>query len=908
MRKRGKKAAAAFLGTLLALGSMVSASAAFADFTDVQDHWAKDTLQQAYEKGLMSGSGPATMAPNDSITTAQAVTILCRVLNVTGQADISDLDIPPNAWYRDYAAKAIYAGLLDKDMAASLNEPITRGDAFCLFGRAFQVVGAAPDLSVLDAFSDTALLTGETQRAAAALVSRGVVSGVDGGLQLQRNLTRGEFATILFRLADEYTTAYGYGGQGNQGAVLSGNAALNGLQVKSLWLDQSASNVSLLNMTADLIVVRSEQLESFQLDGTSQIGILVLAAKGDVLLKHPAYCQVDTLVVAEGNGKVDLRTDIPQVEVTGSGRTVELSGNLDRLMVSGSGNTITLAKGCTVKDIAFTGGNNTLKLDGKAESLLLSGRDNKVNGGGRVDDVTLHTQHYQLNVSKGNVTKWTNFDISGVELKLNAPSALPAGETLRATARLTVPEEDKGKLCTISWYLNGECMQEQKLLLGQEDPVCAITPNYTHDLKQDAELKAVLTFENTDGDRYTQEDSDEIYLDTFADLGLADAVITVSLPEQLAAGETLTATAAVETPGAGQQCTGHWYVDGKEVATDSFVLGGGPASLSYRYDYYYGMPETSTVTYALTYTTQDGREQKVDGSASLALENFEDNGIARATVSLNTPGTLPAGQPLEVTANINYPEAGKHCIGEWYVDGNKVSTQNILLGQDIPRLSHTYTYTETMNTASTIRFVLSYTTLDGRAQQIEATSNLTLENYDYLYYHGLTAEDVLRTVTSRYAGNYTFAWAANNDYPAEIKKAWVNLKGYSSQTEYLVWVNLTYQRVNIFTGSQGNWDIARCCLCASGKASTATPRGVYTTSYKQSYWNYGSYYCGPIVRFNGTSGLAFHSRLQYWPMNSDRYYDASIGYPVSHGCLRMYNDDIWYMYNNIPSGTTVVVY
>ena len=35
-------------------------------------------------------------------------------------------------------------------------------------------------------------------------------------------------------------------------------------------------------------------------------------------------------------------------------------------------------------------------------------------------------------------------------------------------------------------------------------------------------------------------------------------------------------------------------------------------------------------------------------------------------------------------------------------------------------------------------------------------------------------------------------------------------------------------------------------------------------------------------------------------MNSDRYYDARIGFPVSHGCLRMYNDDIWWMYNNIP--------
>ena len=83
---------------------------------------------------------------------------------------------------------------------------------------------------------------------------------------------------------------------------------------------------------------------------------------------------------------------------------------------------------------------------------------------------------------------------------------------------------------------------------------------------------------------------------------------------------------------------------------------------------------------------------------------------------------------------------------------------------------------------------------------------------------------------------------------------------------------------------------------------------VFTTSYKQSAWDYGSYYCGPIVRFYGSSGYAFHSRLQYWPMNSDRYYDARIGFPISHGCLRMYNEDIWWMYNNIPNGTTVVVY
>ena len=213
-----------------------------------------------------------------------------------------------------------------------------------------------------------------------------------------------------------------------------------------------------------------------------------------------------------------------------------------------------------------------------------------------------------------------------------------------------------------------------------------------------------------------------------------------------------------------------------------------------------------------------------------------------------------------------------------------------------------------MKLTSEIKFVLSYTTADGRAQKVTATKTIQLENYDYLYYHGLTAEDVLKTVTSGYAGNYTLAWAQSHDYKPEIKTAWVNLKGYKSDSKYLVWVNLTYQRVNIFEGSQGKWKLIRTCLCGSGTNATPTIRGVFTTSYKQSAWDYGSYYCGPIVRFYGSSGYAFHSRLQYWPMNSDRYYDARIGFPISHGCLRMYNEDIWWMYNNIPNGTTVVVY
>lgn len=909
MRQFLRKGIPLLLGVVLLLGTVTSASAAYEDFTDVKSHWAQETLRQAYTDRILQGYDAQTMAPDRSITIAQAVTILCRVLHVTGKGDTSAFDISAGAWYADDVAKAVYAGLLDESAVGTLEQPITRGQAFCLFGRAFQTTTADPDLSVLDQFPDAAYLTGETQRAAASLIEAGVVNGSMGLLQADRSLTRAEFATILYRLADTYTASSGYNGKAGTGVVLSGDVSLSGVAAGDLWLNHSAAAIALTDTNASQVVVRSDKLDSFTIAGTGSINKLVLAARtGDVNLTLPENYALGTLTIGEGSGQVRFAGTVSRVEVTGSGRTIFIDSSIDCLVVSGGNNTITLKQGCTVGEIIIRGAGNTVKVNAKADSLLLAGPDNTISGSGRVAKVTLNTNRYTLTVSKGTVTKWTDYDIDGVQVSLTAPDTLAAGAELKATANLTVPEEDEGKLCTASWYINGELMSQSPVILGKDTPVSAITPNYTHSLQQDATLKFVLTYTNSDGESDTQEASAPIWLETFADLGLADAEITVSLPENLAAGQTLTATANVSTPEVGKVCTGTWYVDGREVSSGSYTLGSGPATLTYNYDYYYGMPETSTVSYRLTYTTQDGRAQQVSGQSTLSLENFPDNGIARAAASLSAPTTLEAGKTLEVTAQLKYPEAGKTCTGTWYVDGKQAAVQTIVLGTDVPKLTYQYTYTENMKLTSEIKFVLTYTTQDGRNQQVAASTKVTLKNYDYFHYHNMTPQDVLNTVTSGYAGNYTLAWAQSHDYSKEIKTAWVNLKGYSSKTQYLVWVNLTYQRVNIFTGSQGNWTLVRTCLCGSGKASTPTIRGVFTTSYKQSAWNYGSYYCGPVVRFNGSSGYAFHSRLEYWPMNSDRYYDARIGFPISHGCLRMYNDDIWYMYNNIPNGTTVVVY
>lgn len=205
------------------------------------------------------------------------------------------------------------------------------------------------------------------------------------------------------------------------------------------------------------------------------------------------------------------------------------------------------------------------------------------------------------------------------------------------------------------------------------------------------------------------------------------------------------------------------------------------------------------------------------------------------------------------------------------------------------------------------------TTLDGEGRAESVTLNaggcsITLP-VDDLVDNGIDDEinRVLGLVTTQYKGNYTLAWAQEHDYEAFEKEIWVNAKGYSSKSDYLIWINLSMQRVNIFRGSAENWTLDRSCIVGSGAPSTPTPVGVYTTTYKLSYgWTTATYTCRPVVGFRQNSGYAFHSRL-YYP-NSNRLTDASIGFPVSHGCIRMYDEDINYIYDNIPNGTTVVVY
>lgn len=338
-----------------------------------------------------------------------------------------------------------------------------------------------------------------------------------------------------------------------------------------------------------------------------------------------------------------------------------------------------------------------------------------------------------------------------------------------------------------------------------------------------------------------------------------------------------------------------------------------------------GRNNTLTVGSAVTQLLLDGRENTLTGQGAiqsltwnsatsnceLTYETLTDNrdyGVKGLSATIAAPVTLPVETPLEATASFQTTVTGKKLSVTWTVDSKPVKTETITLSPSATStLSHSYTYTKDLAATSQIGFVATYLTYDEDTQTISApVVTVNLENHSAEYYAARDADTILAKVTTYYKGNRTTQWAVDNDLADYEKEVFVNAKGYASSTPYLIWVNIGTQHTTIFQGSQGNWQLVRSGLVSTG-ANEATPRGVFKTMHKQRGWFTKTYDVRPVVHFR-SGGFAFHSRLYYPGTNRLWTNSNGVGYPLSHGCVRMEQEDIQWLYDNIPTGTTVVVH
>lgn len=292
------------------IGAMLLSTNAFAavpsDFSDFPTDWSAPAMTHAVQNGLLNGSD-GKILPKGLLTRAQMATMVNRAFASSAKASLTSFtDMVPGVWHYDEMAKSVQMGVFQgADGKLSPNDPITREQAFAVLARAFGLADGSA--AALNKFSDGAQISSWAKGAVAALVEQGYVSGADGALNPQSNITRAEFAQVM----DALVAAYGDQDLKDQtvegNLILRTNSTLENVTVKGdLILADGVSAARLKNVTVTgRLVVRG---------GTDGVSLTKSTPKKGIQLANPNGTPKVTV-----DGKAYIPTGIPGGSNSGGG-------------------------------------------------------------------------------------------------------------------------------------------------------------------------------------------------------------------------------------------------------------------------------------------------------------------------------------------------------------------------------------------------------------------------------------------------------------------------------------------------------------------------------------------------------------------------------------------------------------
>lgn len=230
---------AIFIISLLTFMSMFNVSFAF---TDTENHWASDTINDFENYRIVTGYDDNTFRPDDCMTRAEFITVINKILGSDEGSAKYIPDISRDDWYYHEIRKAVKLGIVQGDDQGYIhpNSPITREEAVVILGRAFKIKNAYTiKTSSSDAYAISKWARGEFY----AAVNYGYISGYeDQTLRPQGTITRAEVITIISRIIPNILTIDVYSGDihGNT-LVYSDNVVLTNATVTgSLFISDAA--------------------------------------------------------------------------------------------------------------------------------------------------------------------------------------------------------------------------------------------------------------------------------------------------------------------------------------------------------------------------------------------------------------------------------------------------------------------------------------------------------------------------------------------------------------------------------------------------------------------------------------------------------------------------------------------
>ncbi|PYG86857.1 endo-1,4-beta-xylanase [Ruminiclostridium sufflavum DSM 19573] len=177
-------------------------------YSDVQNHWSKDAVNNVISRLIMNGAGENSFKPDTDITRGEFVDSVVKALGLyrVGRGADSFGDVAKNSKYYDSIGIAYEYGFISgyKDNLFKPDNKITRQEAFVVISKAMGLAGIKTEYSdndagsILGSFKDYGIISGWAKISAAACVKNNIISGKDGKMLAPKNsITRGEVSSII---------------------------------------------------------------------------------------------------------------------------------------------------------------------------------------------------------------------------------------------------------------------------------------------------------------------------------------------------------------------------------------------------------------------------------------------------------------------------------------------------------------------------------------------------------------------------------------------------------------------------------------------------------------------------------------------------------------------------------------
>ena len=145
-----------------------------------------------------------------------------------------------------------------------------------------------------------------------------------------------------------------------------------------------------------------------------------------------------------------------------------------------------------------------------------------------------------------------------------------------------------------------------------------------------------------------------------------------------------------------------------------------------------------------------------------------------------------------------------------------------------------------------------------------------------------------------------------------LQEALYSASAVERKTTYRINVSLDEQRVYVYRlQDDSSYVLVRTMKCSSG-LNDATPRGVFcgTTGPGARWHHFEEFDCWAQYAWFIEHDIMFHSVI-YSKQDESTLRQSSVsalGYPASHGCVRLSLEDAEWVYTNCPTGTVVTIY